>query len=88
RNKIGDWWQTLANNPNDWEVISSENWMAIPNIVFKGENLLQGQDTVVVKFPEPLVDNDYHIVGNVVRKNEDCWDNIPEVTVRFDYVDE
>ncbi|CAG8802400.1 2298_t:CDS:1, partial [Racocetra persica] len=65
RNKIGDWWQTLANNPNDWEVISSENWMPIPNIVFKGENLLQGQDTVVVKFPEPLVDNDYHIVGNV-----------------------
>ncbi|CAG8558507.1 1983_t:CDS:1 [Cetraspora pellucida] len=87
RNKIGDWWQKLANKPNDWEVISLENWMPICDIIFKGEILLQSQDTVIIKFPDPLDDNDYHIVGNVVKKNGDCWDNVPEATVIFDCID-
>ncbi|KAF0381915.1 kinase-like protein [Gigaspora margarita] len=32
RNKIGDWLNTLANNPKNWSIISSEDWMKMYNV--------------------------------------------------------
>ncbi|CAG8815810.1 25590_t:CDS:1, partial [Gigaspora rosea] len=32
RNKIGDWLNSLANNPKHWNIISSEDWMQIYNV--------------------------------------------------------
>ncbi|CAG8500745.1 21664_t:CDS:1 [Dentiscutata erythropus] len=88
RNEIEEWWQTLANNPNNWDIISLEDWMPICHIVFKGEILLQGQNFAIIIFPKPLVNNNYHVVGNVFNKNGDYWDNDPEATVIFDQINE
>ncbi|CAG8755949.1 31037_t:CDS:2 [Gigaspora margarita] len=41
RSEIEEWWQSHANNPNNWDIISLEDWMPICHIVFKGEILLQ-----------------------------------------------
>ncbi|CAG8682110.1 19907_t:CDS:2, partial [Gigaspora rosea] len=32
RNKIGDWLNTLANNPKNWSIISLEDWMKMYNV--------------------------------------------------------
>ncbi|RIB20288.1 hypothetical protein C2G38_2179695 [Gigaspora rosea] len=87
RDEIEDWWQTLVNNPNNWDIISLEDWMPIYHIVFRGEILVQGQEAVTIKFPGPLFGDSYHIVGNFVNKNGNYWNNVPEVTVLFDQID-
>ncbi|CAG8680572.1 9598_t:CDS:1, partial [Scutellospora calospora] len=89
RDGIKDWLKNLENKPSNWEVISSEDWMPICNIISKGENLIQDiKKKITIKFPKPFSNKNYHIVGNVVKENVDYWENVPEITVIFDRVNE
>ncbi|CAG8465204.1 6356_t:CDS:2 [Cetraspora pellucida] len=59
-------------------------------IVFNGEELFQmdDQSTFVIRFPGPLNDNNYHIFGVVVKKDESGnWRKYqhPDLSVRFDH---
>ncbi|CAG8679391.1 30996_t:CDS:2 [Gigaspora margarita] len=59
-------------------------------IVFNGEELFQkdGQNTFIIRFPGSLIDNNYHIFGAVVKKDENGnWIKYqhPMVSVRFDH---
>ncbi|CAG8459406.1 18392_t:CDS:2 [Gigaspora rosea] len=59
-------------------------------IVFNGEEFFQkdGQNTFIIRFPGSLIDNNYHIFGAVVKKDENGnWIKYkhPMVSVRFDH---
>ncbi|KAF0449995.1 chitin synthase regulatory factor chr2 [Gigaspora margarita] len=52
RSNIGDWWKTLADNPNNWKVTSSEDWMPLYKILNNTQNI------------ETILNDKYHLVFN------------------------
>ncbi|CAG8769291.1 9607_t:CDS:2, partial [Racocetra fulgida] len=98
--QIGCWYNSLKDNLANWRIISFENWRPIYkmdlddsnyHIVFNGENSLtqDNQSKLIIEFPRPLTDNNYHIFGNVVKRNNyKSWERVQEVIVTFDHIDQ
>ncbi|CAG8499450.1 4806_t:CDS:2, partial [Dentiscutata heterogama] len=98
QNQIGCWYNSLRDNPNNWRIISLEDWRQIYkvdlndnnyHIVFNGENSLtqDDQSELIIEFPRPLPDNNYQIYGSVIKKNK-SWERVQEAIVAFDHTDQ
>ncbi|CAG8509804.1 5924_t:CDS:2 [Gigaspora margarita] len=100
QNQIGCWYNTLKDNPDNWRIISLEDWRQIYNvdlndnnynIVFNGENSLirDNQSELMIEFPRSLTNNDYHIYGSVIKMNKyKSWERVQETMVTFDHTDQ
>ncbi|KAF0532411.1 chitin synthase regulatory factor chr2 [Gigaspora margarita] len=100
QNQIGCWYNTLKGNPDNWRIISLEDWRQIYNvdlndnnyhIVFNGENSLirDNQSELMIEFPRSLTNNDYHIYGSVIKMNKyKSWERVQEAMVTFDHTDQ
>ncbi|CAG8662082.1 20864_t:CDS:2, partial [Dentiscutata erythropus] len=100
QNQIGYWYSSLKDNPDNWKIISLEDWRQIYkvdlndnnyHIVFNGENSLtqDNQSELIIEFPKPLTDNNYQIYGSVIKKNKyKSWERVQEAMVAFDHTDQ
>ncbi|CAG8628940.1 27257_t:CDS:2, partial [Racocetra persica] len=85
---FGDWspsYKTLHQFREDIKFVSNN----VYQIVFNGENTFsrEDQNIVVIKFPQPLINDNYQIFGHILKKYPDnlgeTWEKIPEVTIAF-----
>ncbi|CAG8549788.1 1790_t:CDS:2 [Gigaspora rosea] len=100
QNQIGCWYTSLKDNPDNWRIISFEDWSQIYNvdlndnnyqIVFNGEHSLirDNQSELMIEFPRTLTNNNYHIYGSVIKMNKyKSWERVQEAMVTFDHTDQ
>ncbi|CAG8692075.1 625_t:CDS:2 [Cetraspora pellucida] len=78
-------YKTLYQLREDIEFISDNEYQ----FVFNGENLLSrdNQNIVVIKFTRPLINDNYLIFGNILKKCsnnlDESWERIPDATIAF-----